>query len=153
MILQIALLVSLICLFFLIILLHIFYSKNESLKKELAEIKAKNTEMEKFNEELMLIEPGDKVIYPDYGLCYNPKTDQEENFKVTYELEVLDTSTDKVKVRAIDFTSTDRIARDPQNKQGIIDFMKDKWVSKKEIQLVVDDSIKRDIKLRKLGIN
>jgi hypothetical protein len=31
--------------------------------------------------------------------------------------------------------------------------MKDKWVSKKEIQLVVDDSIKRDIKLRKLGIN
>lgn len=31
--------------------------------------------------------------------------------------------------------------------------MKDKWVNKKEIQLVVDDSIKRDIKLRKLGIN
>ena len=90
MILQIALLVSLGCLFFLIILLHIFYSKNESLKKELAEIKAKNTEMEKFNEELMLIEPGDKVIYPDYGLCYNPKTDKEESFKVTYELEVLD---------------------------------------------------------------
>ena len=153
MILQIALLVSLVCLFFLIILLHIFYSKNESLKKELTEIKAKNTEMERFNEELMLIEPGDKVIYPDYGLFYNPKTDQEESFKVTYELEVLDTSKDKVKVRAIDFTSTDTIGRDPKKKQGIIDFMKDKWVSKKEIQLVVDDSIKRDIKLRKLGID
>lgn len=153
MILQIALLVSLGCLFFLIILLHIFYSKNESLKKELSEIKAKNTEMEKFNEDLMLIEPGDKVIYPDYGLCYNPKTDKEESFKVTYELEVLDTSTDKVKVRAIDFTSTDAIGRNPKNKAGIIEFMKDKWVSKKEIQLVVDDSIKRDIKLRKLGIN
>ena len=101
----------------------------------------------------MLIEPGDKVIYPDYGLCYNPKTDKEESFKVTYELEVLDTSKDKVKVRAVDFTSTDAIARDPKQKQGIIDFMKDKWVSKKEIQLIVDDSIKRDIKLRKLGIN
>jgi hypothetical protein len=153
MILQIALLVSLTCLLFLIILLHIFYSKNEKLKKELSEIKAKNTEMEKFNEELMLIEPGDKVIYPDYGLCYNQKTDKEENFKVTFELEVLDTSADKVKVRAIDFTSTDAVARDPKHKAGIIEFMKDKWVNKKEIQLVVDDSIKRDIKLRKLGIN
>jgi hypothetical protein len=136
------LLVSLGCLFFLIILLHIFYSKNESLKKELSEIKVKNTEMKKF-----------KVIYPDYGLCYNPKTDKEESFKVTYELEVLDTSTDKVKVRAIDFTSTDVIGRNTKNKAGIIEFMKDKWVNKKEIQLVVDDSIKRDIKLRKLGIN
>ena len=76
----------------------------------------------------------------------NPKS--KEEFQ-----EVLDTSKDKVKVRAVDFTSTDGIARDPKKKQGIIDFMKDKWVSKKEIQLVVDDSIKRDIKLRKLGIN
>jgi len=58
-----------------------------------------------------------------------------------------------VKVRAVDFTSTDAIGRDPKNKAGIIEFMKDKWVNKKEIQLVVDDSIKRDIKLRKLGIS
>jgi len=153
MILQITLLITMGCLLFMIILLHKFYSKNEELKKELFDIKAKNNEMEKFNEELMLIEPGDKVIYPDYGLCYNPKTDKEKNFKVTYELEVLDTSKDKVKVRAIDFTSTDAVARDPKNKQGIIDFMKDKWVNKKEIQLIVDESIKRDIKLRKLGIS
>ena len=67
--------------------------------------------------------------------------------------ELILSSKDKVKVRAVDFTSTDGIAKDPKKKQGIIDFMKDKWVSKKEIQLVVDDSIKRDIKLRKLGIN
>lgn len=153
MILQITLLITIACLLFMIVLLHRFYSKNEELKKELSEIKTKNTEMEKFNEDLMLIEPGDKVIYPDYGLCYNPNTDKKESFNVTYELEVLDTSKDKVKVRAIDFTSTDAVARDPKHKQGIIDFMKDKWVNKKEIQLIVDDSIKRDIKLRKLGIN
>jgi len=30
--------------------------------------------------------------------------------------------------------------------------MQDKWVSKADVQLVVDDSIKRDIKLRDLGI-
>jgi signal peptidase I len=153
MILQIALLVSLVCLFFLIILLHIFYSKNESLKKELNEIKVKNTEMEKFNNDLMLIEPGDRVIYPDYGLVYEQNTSNEVHFKVTYELEVLEVSTDKVKVKALDFTSTDRVGKDSKNKAGIINFMKDKWVSKVDIQLVVDNSIKRDIKLRKLGIN
>lgn len=153
MILQITLMCLVICLLFSLILLHIFYSKNESLKKELNEIKVKNNEMEKFNDELMLIEPGDRVIYPDYGLCYNPKTDEEESFKVTYELEVLEVSQNKVKVKALDFTSTDSIARDQTKKQGIINFMQDKWVSKKDIQLVVDDSIKRDIKLRKLGIN
>jgi hypothetical protein len=154
MILQIALLVSLGCIFFLIILLYIFYSKNESLKKELSEIKDKNTEMEKFNDDLMLIEPGDRVIYPDYGLTYNEKGSKNEtNFKVTYELEVLEVSQNKVKVKALDFTSTDKVGKDPKNKQGIIEFMKDKWVNKNEIQLIVDDSIKRDIKLRKLGIN
>jgi hypothetical protein len=50
------------------------------------------------------------------------------------------------------FTSTDRVGKDSKNKAGIINFMKDKWVSKVDIQLVVDNSIKRDIKLRKLGI-
>ena len=39
------------------------------------------------------------------------------------------------------------------NKAGIIEFMKNKWVDKSSIQLVMDNSIKRDIKLRKLGIN
>jgi len=82
----------------------------------------------------------DKVIYPDYVLCYNPRTDKEQSFKVTYELEVLDTSKGKVKVKAIDFTSTDVIAKDPKNKQGIIDFMRDKWVNKSEIELIVDES-------------
>ena len=141
------------CLLLSLILLHIFYSKNEKLKKELNEIKVKNNEMEKFNEDLMVIEPGDKVIYPDFGLVRDSGGPNEKNFKVTYELEVLDTSKDKVKVKAIDFTSTDTIGRDPKNKQGIIQFMDNKWVDKKDVELIVDESIKRDIKLRKLGIN
>jgi hypothetical protein len=141
-----------VCLLLSVILLHKFYSENSKLKKELSNQKGKNTEMEKFNKELMLIEPGDKVIFPDYGLIIEKGTPKEVNFEVTYELEVLEVSTDKVKVKALDFTSTHKVGRDTANKQGIINFMQDKWVSKVDVQLVVDDSIKRDIKLRELGI-
>ena len=151
--LKIILLVLTICLLLSLILLHRFYVEIGDLKNELYEIKNKNNEMEKFNEDLMLIEPGDKVIYPDYGLVKDSGGPNEKSFKVTYELEVLDTSRDKVKVKAVDFTSTDAIGRDPQNKQGIIQFMDNKWVSKKDVELIVDESIKRDIKLRKLGIS
>jgi len=73
-----------LCLLLCIILLHKFYSENSKLKKELSNQKGKNTEMEKFNKELMLIEPGDKVIYPDYGLLLEKGTPNETNFKVTY---------------------------------------------------------------------
>lgn len=141
-----------VCLLLSLILLNKFYSENSKLRRDLSNLKGKNTEMEKFNKELMLIEPGDKVIYPDYGLVIEQGTPKEESFKVTYELEVLEVSTDKVKVKALDFTSTHKVGRDAANKQGIINFMQDKWVSKVDVQLVVDDSIKRDIKLRELGI-
>lgn len=137
----------------ILILLSIFYSKNEKLKEELNTIKLKNSEMEKFNDDLMLIEPGDKVIYPDYYLRHSPDkkdSSKDVSFNVTYELEVLDVSENKIKVKGIDFTSS--FARDPTKKAGILEFIKDKWVDKKDVQLVVDDSIKRDIKLRKLGI-
>jgi hypothetical protein len=30
--------------------------------------------------------------------------------------------------------------------------MKDKWINKNEVQLIVDDSVKRDLKLKQLGI-
>lgn len=106
--------------------------------------------MEKFNDDLMLIEPGDKAILPDYQLMY---ISTNESFSVTYELEIVEISENKVKVIALDFTSSDKAGKDPANKAGIIEFMKNKWVDKSSIQLVMDNSIKRDIKLRKLGIN
>jgi len=46
----------------------------------------------------------------------------------------------------------DQIGRDASNKTGIIQFMKDKWVDKNQVQLIVDDSVKRDLKLKQLGI-
>jgi hypothetical protein len=57
---------------------------------------------------------------------------------------------DKVKVKAIDYTSNDKFAKDPKNKSSIINFLQSKWVSKKEIELIVDDSMRRDRKLQQI---
>ncbi len=141
-----------LCLLLSLIMTCIFYFRNRLLKQKIIKIKEKNSEMEKFNDDLMLIEPGDKAILPDYQLKATTKT-TNESFSVTYELEIVEISENKVKVIALDFTSSDKAGKDPANKAGIIEFMKNKWVDKSSIQLVMDNSIKRDIKLRKLGIN
>ena len=98
-------------------------------------------------EELVSIDPGDRAILPDYGL---QQVDTKEDFHVTYEVEVLEVSMDKVKVKAIDYTSTDRFAKDPKNKSAIINFLQNKWVNKKDIELIIDDSMRRDRKLQQI---
>jgi len=146
--------ISLIVLSFALLISLFFigklYSDNTNLRKEITGMISKVDEKVSQLEELVSIEPGDKAIIPNYGLCYNGGTKEEQNFKVTYEIEILEVSTDKVKVKAIDFTSTDKVGRDPQNRQGIIDFMNKKWISRKDIELVVDDQMRRDRKINQI---
>jgi hypothetical protein len=123
------------------------YSKNVSLQKEMANMKLTVDKVNQAQEELVSIDPGDRAILPDYGLQH---TDTKENFSVTYEVEVLEVSMDKVKVKAINFTSTDKFAKDPKMKSSIINFLQDKWVNKKDIELIIDDSMRRDRKLQQI---
>jgi hypothetical protein len=131
--------------------------EKEKITKEKDKIKKEKDKADAFKKDLIAIEPGHKVIYPDYGLSWTD-TDKDgnkmkpESFKVTYELEVLEVTEYRIKVKAVDFTSMDQIGRDASRKPGIIQFMKDKWINKSEVQLIVDDSVKRDIKLKQLGI-
>lgn len=123
------------------------YSSNVSLQKEVTNMKLTIDKVNQAQEELISIDTGDRAILPDYGLQH---TDTKENFSVTYEVEVLEVSMDKVKVKAINYTSTDKFAKDPKNKQAIINFLQDKWVNKKDIELIVDDSMRRDRKLQQI---
>jgi hypothetical protein len=123
------------------------YSSNVSLQKEMANMKLTVDKVNQAQEELVSIDPGDRAILPDYGLQH---TDTKENFSVTYEVEVLEVSMDKVKVKAINFTSTDKFAKDPKMKSSIINFLQDKWVNKKDIELIIDDSMRRDRKLQQI---
>jgi hypothetical protein len=123
------------------------YSKNVSLQVEMANMKLTVDKVNQAQEELVSIDPGDRAILPDYGLEH---TETKENFHVTYEVEVLEVSMDKVKVKAINFTSNDKFAKDSKNKSAIINFLQDKWVNKKDIELIIDDSMRRDRKLQQI---
>lgn len=123
------------------------YSKNLNLQKELSNMKSEVEKVNQAQEDLVSIDPGDKAILPEYGL---KTVDTNENFHVTYEVEITEVSMDKVKVKAIDFTSNDKFAKDPKNKSSIINFLQNKWVSKKEIELIVDDQMRRDRKLQQI---
>ena len=74
---------------------------------------------------------------------------EEVTFSVTFEVEIVEVSMDKVKVKATDFVANDKTGRDPSNRQGILDFMQNKWLEKREIELVIDNSMRRDANYKK----
>jgi hypothetical protein len=123
------------------------YFNNIKLQVEMANMKLAVDKVNKAQEELISIDTGDRAILPDYGLEH---TETKENFHVTYEVEVLEVSMDRVKVKAINFTSNDKFAKDSKNKSAIINFLQDKWVNKKDIELIIDDSMRRDRKLQQI---
>ena len=152
---EIAILILSITLFISIIFLGVIVNKYTDLLKKFNEtVSSVKKEKEKLDK-LVQIEPGDNAIIPNYGLQYTDDSTGEDvitSFKVTYEVEIIEVAKGKVKVKANDFTSTDSIARDPKKKQGIIDFLQDKWVDKSSIELVMDAQKRRNIKLNELGI-
>lgn len=128
----------------------VLYSKILELLKLLNDTKR---DLEKIKEdavELVEIEPGDNGIISNFGLTTNDEN--PISFKITYEVEILEVSVDSLKVKAIDYTSNDRYAKDPSNKKSIIDFMNGKWVKRDEVELLMDTKKRRNIKLNKLGI-
>jgi hypothetical protein len=155
--LQIAVFILSICLLCSLIGNITLYSKCEEVRAEKDKIKREKDKADAFKKDLIAIEPGHRVIYPNYGLTWTDKDKDgndlpPESFQVTYELEVLEVTENKLKIKAVDITSEDKIGRDPAKKSGIINFMKNKWVDKNKVQLIVDDSVKRDLKLKQLGI-
>lgn len=142
-------LISVVSLFFSLFIIYKLYSRNTFLRSDNVRLRLEIERTKQETDDIMSIDPGDKAIIPEYGLTY---PDRNKNFKITYEVEIIEVSVDKVKVNAISFEPHDRVGRDPKNKSGIIGFMQNKWISKKDIELIVDDSMKRDAKLTKLGI-
>src|ERR1035437_3642121 len=109
----------------LIIACGVLYNKNIKLKLKLEEINNSAQELAK-------IGPGARGILPDYELIFEKGKDTEHHFCVTYEVEVVEVSIDKIKVKAIDFTSHDHQANDPANRTELIRFMENKWISMKK---------------------
>lgn len=129
-----------------LIFIGFLFNKNIKLQIEISEMKFAVEKVTKEQEELVSIDIGDKAIIPNYGLTYK----DEDSFKVTYEVEILEVSEDKVKVKSIDYTTTDKIAKDPQIKPSILAFIDGKWIEKSTIELIVDEQMRRDRKLKQI---
>lgn len=138
--------IALLSIVFAIILFTKVLDLNEKLSKA-------NRDLLKIKEdaqELVEIEAGDNAIVSNYGLT--TKGDNPISFKVTYEVEILEVSVDSVKVKAIDYKSHDSYAKDPSNRQSIINFLQDTWMKKDDVEMVMDDKKRRSLKLKQLGI-
>lgn len=128
----------------------ILFTKVLDLNERLNNANRDLLKIEEDAQELVEIEAGDNAIVSNYGLA--TKGDKPVSFTVTYEVEILEVSVDSVKVKAIDYKSHDSYAKDPSNKQSIINFLQDAWLKKHEVEMVMDDKKRRSIKLKQLGI-
>lgn len=130
------------------------YDRFDTIRKELDNVKSSVVREREKLDNLISIEPGDTCIIPDYRLTNTDETRNpiQINFGVTYEAEILEVSKDKIKVRAVNYTTNDKFPRDPKNRKGIIDFLQDKWIDKSSVELVMDTRKRRNIKLDELGI-
>jgi hypothetical protein len=131
----------------------ILFTKVIELNKELDKAKLDLNKTKEDAQELVEIEAGDNAIVPGYGLSTKGSDDEKSiSFTVTYEVEILEVSVDSVKVKAIDYRSHDSYAKDPANKQAILNFMTGSWLKRHEVEILMDEKKKRSIKLNQLGI-
>jgi hypothetical protein len=131
----------------------ILFTKVLELNKELDKAKLDLNKTKEDAQELVEIEAGDNAIVPGYGLSTKGSDDEKSiSFTVTYEVEILEVSVDSVKVKAIDYKSHDSYAKDPANKQAILNFMTGSWLKRHEVEILMDERKKRSIKLNQLGI-
>jgi hypothetical protein len=127
------------------------YGNNLHLREENELLKKEVTKSKTDKDYLVSIDPGDRAIIPNYSLVYAKGEKDEHHFEVTYEVEIVEVSLDKVKVKATGLTTHDsKINNEPSRRASCIAFMQDKWISRKSIELVVDDTMRRDAKLQQL---
>jgi len=128
----------------LCVFLIIKYFKIRSFNKSLIE---KNQKLGSKISNFRSYIPGRKGIIVDFAL---QTSSSKTSFKVTYEVEIIEASENKVKVSAYDYTSTDPFARDSTNHPSIVRFFQNQWVPKEDVELLVDKSDTRDIKIEQI---
>jgi hypothetical protein len=128
-----------------------FKAKEKELYDKIQEVEAEKSYVRKTKEELFKIEPGDRGVLIDYNIVttYADNSKPKRSYHVTFEVEVIEVSDKKLKVRAIDYVSNDAYANDPANKTNILNVIniKGSWINKDDIELILDDTKRRDQKI------
>lgn len=137
----------------LLVVIGFLFSTIKDLKSQLKESNDKLYKQKEKEKSFLKFYIGSKALLNDFGLEHTDSTtNKKTSFTVDYEVEIVDISETQIKVKAVNFNGNDAWSRDPQHKQGIIAFMQDKWVSKKDAQLIMDEAHNRQVKLEELGI-
>lgn len=124
---------------------------NNNLRLEIESLKSKLESSEKRRKNLLSINKGERALIPSYPLTYGGGTKDEKSFKASYEVDVIEVTDKKIKVvpyRVI--TDDNDINANQQKIQGIIDFLKDKWIDISEAQPILDTQVRREDKLEEL---
>ena len=98
------------------------------------------------------VSPGDTGLIHNYNLQHNRKDGTQYVFNVDFEVSIIEISEKRLKVSAIEYTTNDAWAKDPANRQGIINFFQNQWVKRDEVEIIFDDRKRRNDKLSELGI-
>lgn len=95
------------------------------------------------------VQVGSRGVIPNFPLVNNTTN---HSYKVDYEIEVLEVGKTMLKVKSNGFTSNDKYASDPVNKQSILNVLNvnNPWVKIDEIEILVDDTMRRNDKLEQL---
>lgn len=110
-------------------------------------IKSKNKKIKKSFDKIASIEVGSRAIFE----CYLKYPRDEVSLFVVYEVEIIETTKKKAKVKVISF-KTDSYLKYTYSK-GITLYLNNKWISIKSLDLITSDiSTKRNLNLYKLGI-
>lgn len=137
------------------------YNKIETLEKERDDVKKQkeNSERElqklkkdKLDELNSIDYTGRKGVYIVPNLSWKEGENAKKLFTVTYEVEILEFTNTKFKIKANSFTVNEAFAADPKHKNSILEYINgmNNWVNRSDVQLIMDDTTKRDIKLEKL---
>lgn len=137
----------------LLVVIGFLFSTIKDLKLQLKESNDKLNKQKEKEKSFLKFYIGSKALLNDFGLEHTDSSNgKKTSFTVDYEVEIVDISETQIKVKAVNFNGNDSWSRDPQHRQGIIAFMQDKWVSKKDAQLIMDEAHNRQVKLEELGI-
>jgi hypothetical protein len=128
-----------------------YQQKEKELQAKIKEVESEKTSVHRTKEDLFKIEPGDRGVLVDYNLVttYQDNSKPKHHYTVTFEVEVLEVSGKKLKVKALDYISGDSYANDPANKVGILNVinMKHSWIDKSSLELIIDDAKRRGDKI------
>lgn len=138
----------------LLAVIFFLFIDRKRMKLQISELTEKVKSEKNSKKNLVKFYIGAKALINDYGMTHTNSliNNIKTNFRVDYEVEVVDISETQIKVRAISFKGNDSFSRDPRMRQAILGFLQDTWVDKSTAELVLDESHNRQIKLEELGI-